>query len=153
MDQGTKVARNHDDQKFDVYKLRAGEFRDRYERMRDTAWKVLFETYVAYGLIAAAFFKVSDKFFHSTIAGVASGATILFFAVNLFLWKRINERLRFFNEMYEAYMEELHSLAQAPKLPTKRLKFEFRWAYWPQILLNTITMLCLVAYIWFTKAN
>jgi len=41
------------DPKIDLFKLRAAEYRERYESMRNLEWKVLFQTYAGYAGIAA----------------------------------------------------------------------------------------------------
>src|SRR5271165_2259298 len=47
------------DDKIHIYKLRADDWRSRYEGMRDLEWKVLIQVYAGYAAIAVSFANLS----------------------------------------------------------------------------------------------
>jgi hypothetical protein len=129
--------------RIDLYKLRAAEYRDRYESMRSLEWKVLFQAYVGYAAIATVFWHC-HKILDWQVSRMAMTVTCVFFLATQYLCFRIQERLISFNVTYENYMKELYGLAGIdlnfdPGPGTNNLSHKYFWTYDIQLLLAGIT--------------
>src|SRR6266700_3045167 len=91
-----------------LFSSRAEEYLDRYEKIRDLEWKIVFQLYVGYAALAVAFIHLAAEFCgHASFLVVAMGATITFFAAVQYVYFRIQERLIVFNETHEAYIRNM----------------------------------------------
>ena len=137
------------ERKIDLYTLRAAEYRDRYENMRNTEWKVLFQVYAGYAVIAIVFEHVNDKFhFHLLVVSLAVLATSVFFAATQYLSFRIQERLINFNKTYDEYVRAMHSQLKIDELGpgTSLLGHKYYWTYHTQLILSILTLAGLLSY-------
>jgi hypothetical protein len=135
----------------ELAKLRALEYRDRYESMRDLEWKVIVQVYVGYAGVAAVFFKLIDQFgHHSAFRLVALSGTLGFFLAAQYLYYRIQERLIIFNETHTYYMKMvIPELDDPPKelgLGQRALAHQYFWTYETQSILSALTAFGLMAY-------
>ena len=72
----------------ELYKLRAEEYRDRYQDARSVEWNTLFQVYAAYAGLAIAFkyvFEQEGKTHPKLICLLAIAATTVFYAVSRYL--------------------------------------------------------------------
>ena len=136
-------------QKLDLYKLRAAEYRERYEKMRDLEWKVLFQTYAGYAGIAAACWHIHGLQWEMP-RRVMIG-TFIFFLATQYLSLHIQERLLNFNATYDNWMEQVCALAGVdsnfdPGPGTKKLWHKYTWTYHTQLFLASLTSVSLLLY-------
>jgi hypothetical protein len=135
--------------KVDLYKLRAAEYRERYEKMRDLEWKVLFQTYAGYAGIAAACWHIHGlqwEMPHRVMIG-----TFIFFLATQYLSLHIQVRLLNFDATYERWMEQICPLAGVdsnfdPGPGTKKLWHKYTWTYHTQLFLASLTSVSLLLY-------
>lgn len=135
----------------ELVKLRAAEYRDRYESMRKLEWKVIYQVYAGYAVIAAVFFKLIDQFGHHwAFRLLALIGTFGFFLAAQYLYYRIQERLIIFNETHTYYMKMVvPALDDPPKelgLGQRALAHQYSWTYETQSILSVFTALGLMAY-------
>lgn len=135
----------------ELAKSRATEYRDRYEGMRTLEWKVIFQVYAGYGVIAAVFFKLIDQFGHHwTFRLLSLIGTLGFFLAAQYLYYRIQERLIVFNETHAYYMKIVVPASDDPPkelgLGQRALAHPYFWTYETQSILSVLTALGLMAY-------
>jgi hypothetical protein len=94
------------DPKIDLFKLRAAEYRERYESMRNLEWKVLFQTYAGYAGIAAAVTHIHGLQWDVTRRTMIG--TFIFFLATQYLSIHIQERLINFDATYESWIEQIN---------------------------------------------
>ncbi len=136
-------------QKIDLYRLRATEYLQRYEKMRDLEWKVLFQTYAGYAGIAATCWHIHGlqwEMPHRAMIG-----TFIFFLATQYLSLHIQERLLNFDATYESWMKQICALVGAdanfdPGPGTKKLWHKYTWTYHTQLLLASLTSVSLLLY-------
>jgi hypothetical protein len=137
------------DPKIDLYKLRAAEYRERYESMRDLEWKVLFQTYAGYAGIAAAVAHIHGLQWY--VPRRMMIGTFIFFLATQYLSIHIQERLINFDATYESWIKQLYPLVGIdPKFDpgpgTKNLWHKYTWTYHTQLLLACLTSMGLLSY-------
>jgi hypothetical protein len=144
MSTGASALQN--DPKIEFYKMRAVEFRARYESMRSLEWKMLIQAYGGYSAIAIGFSKIIRPNWLSVFAIVA---TFLFFLATQYISFRIQERLIKFNEIYEYLVEKVESSLQVDmKVDPTQEKYghEYFWTYDTQLFLGFLTAVGLLWY-------
>lgn len=137
---------------FDLYKLRAEEYRSRYESMRALEWNTLLQVYAGYGAIALSYGHLAELFkddsFHiGVISSIAMAGTICFYCAGRYMTYRIQERLMRFNGVYGQYMKAMHDSLDLDILEVSPpLKHRYFWTYHAQLLLSTATLTGLLLY-------
>lgn len=133
------------------YRLRAKEYRERYEGMRTLEWQTLLQTYAGYGAIAVAF-QQGHSYLGAYDWWVRCGAmvvTMLFFVKMQYLHYRIEERLITFQSNYVRYTkQELVGKDECEEQGwgTSKLGHQFFWTYDTQMFLSTLAALTMLIY-------
>src|ERR1700682_1024442 len=147
---GTPVQTGTNEDKFEVYKLRAAEFGERYESMREREWQLLLQAYAGYAAIAIAFHYLQDKPLYQgwLLSQLAMATTLFFFLATQYMLFRIQERLINFNENYDTYVNAIHRLKNVPILGagTSSLRHQYFWTYDTQVLLSLLVLSGLLTY-------
>lgn len=133
-------------------KLRAEEYRVRYEGLRTLEWNTILQIYTGYAAIALVFNYLTDgpgRFQDSLLfAWVAIFVTCGFYIASRYLSYRIQERLVRFGETLENYMKHLDTVLHtpSPNPGTAALGHQYYWTYDTQFILNTTTFVSLLAF-------
>ena len=137
------------DPKLDLYKLRATEYRERYESMRNLEWKVLFQTYAGYAGIVAAVAHIHGLQWY--VPRRMMIGTFIFFIATQYLSMRIQERLINFDATYESWIKQICLLVGVdanfdPGPGIQKLWHKYTWTYHTQLLLACLTSMGLLSY-------
>jgi hypothetical protein len=137
------------DPKIDLFKLRAAEYRERYESMRNLEWKVLFQIYAGYAAIAAAVSHLHALKWEVPRREMVG--TLVFFFATQYLYVCIQERLINFNATQENWMKHIYRLLGAdsaldPGPGTEKLWHKYFWTYDIQLFLASLTTAALLSY-------
>ncbi len=145
----------------DLARSRAKESLDRYESMRGLEWRIVFQLYAGYAVLAVAFIHLADEFrCHASFLVLALGATVTFFAAVQYVYFRIQERLIVFNETHESYMRKVRQpenigqenadLAEdsliGRQLGQGSLGHQYFWTYDAQLTISTLVCAGMLAY-------
>lgn len=143
----------------EYFRLRAAEYRERYENMRDLEWKMLLQTYGGYAAIVITFQKLLDlKPSNSALLELlpygAMVATVAFCMAMHYIYYRIEERLIIFDKNYEYYARKQSELINhRDDAPGKKdLGHQFLWTYDTQMIIGTLAASALLFYEGFQRA-
>lgn len=139
--------------KKDVYKFRAEEFERSFFSLRNLEWKIIFQLYIGYAAIAAAFVGITNKYeVNSRISTISTLVVIVLAGIETYLSLRIQERLHLARDKQNKYIDKLHDETGAVKITSEIITKNKRWwGFIPQHIISYIWALGLIIYFWYAR--
>ena len=137
----------------DVYQLRAEELERSFYSLRGVEWKVVFQVFAGYALIAAGWCKTKTSFSSLTALpfGLAGLCILLWVGSALYSWMLL-QRLRWTRNLQNEYLKKLHETCSASRLNANpQPRFRVWYAFTIQQLLSFVIMLSIVFFIMGTR--
>ena len=136
--------------RFELYKVRAEEYRGRYESMRELEWKILFQMYAGYAAIGIIYDHLrktgSATIDQSSLSWLAILAAVAFYAAARYLTYRIEERLIAFDACRLDYLSAMHASLTVDEIALGPLGSTYYWSYHTQLTLSTLACLAVIGY-------
>ena len=137
----------------DLYKLRAEEFERNCNFLRGIEWKVIFQVFAGYALIAAAWSKAKGVIPDSSkLPCVMITSAILLFGLTCWYMVCLFKRISWTRKMQNKYLEKLRETVKADILSVgPEPKFKVCYAFCFQQAISLIIMILIILFIWATK--
>lgn len=138
----------------ELCRIRAEEFERNFESIRAIEWRNALEVFTGYAVIGIAYWQLHEKYPGSKLLGLGAGLlTLILYSCNLYISRRVQERLHFTRDMQNLYLARIHELLnvrrieQDPPPHVRRPIHGKWWAHVPQTILSTAAMLALLTYV------